>query len=65
MKNNIRRIASLILAISVSASMLTACSKKIDKAVDLSVYLSEISDENTNGAITYSNYIKNFAFVFF
>lgn len=60
MKNNICRITSLILAISVSASMLTACSKKVNKAVDLSVYLSEISDEDTNGAITYSNYIKNY-----
>lgn len=63
MKNNIRRITSLILAISVSASMLTACSKKVNKAVDLSVYLSEISDENTNGAITYSNYIKNYELI--
>ena len=59
MTNKICRIASLILAVSVSASMLTACGSKVNKAVDLSVYLSEISEENISGAISYTNYIEN------
>ncbi len=61
MKNKICRIMSLILAVSVSASMLTACGNKVNKAVDLSVYLSEISEENLSGAISYTNYIENYS----
>ena len=61
MKNKICRIMSLILAVSVSASMLTACGNNVNKAVDLSVYLSEISEENLSGAISYTNYIENYS----
>ena len=59
MKNRICRITALILAVSVSAGMLTACGNNVNKSVDLSVYLSEISEENSSGAISYTNYIGN------
>jgi len=58
MNKNFYRITSLVLAVSIGASMLTACSNKSNKAVDLSAHLSEISSETASGVASYSSYIE-------
>lgn len=55
-----KKIISLILSVILAASTLSACKENKTNTVDLSAYLTQVSDVGKLGVIGYANYIKQF-----